>query len=62
MTHILLWFAVGTAYLLSMALICRCMNLGDRKHVKVVPSQINGRRWTDRTFTPPAYSTSEIQG
>ena len=44
MMYVVLWFLIGAAYLLSMILICRCMNLGDKKYVKVVPSQINRRQ------------------
>jgi hypothetical protein len=44
MIYVALWFAIGGAYLLSMILICRCMNLGDKKYVKVIPSQIDRRR------------------
>jgi hypothetical protein len=44
MIYVVLWFAISAAYLLSMLLVCRCMNLGDKKYVKVIPSQINRRR------------------
>ncbi len=38
MTHVILWVVIGTAYLLSMILICKCVSLSDKKHVEITPS------------------------
>ncbi len=35
MTHVILWVVIGTAYLLSMILICKCVSHSDKKYVEV---------------------------
>jgi hypothetical protein len=47
MSHIVLWLVIVVAYFCLVVLICKCMNLGDRKYKKVTPA-MNRRRWTGR--------------
>jgi hypothetical protein len=47
MMHVLLWFVIVAAYFLSIVLICKCLNLVNRRHTKST-SPMNERPWTDR--------------
>ena len=47
MSSIALWLVVAATYFCLLVLICKCMNLGDRKYEKVTLST-NRHRWTRR--------------
>jgi hypothetical protein len=57
MTHIILWLVIVVAYLCSVVLTCKCMNLGDRKYEKVTPPMNRARR-TDMVVP----GTTELPG
>jgi len=44
MTHVIFWVVIGTAYLLSMILVCKCVSLADKKYVEVAHSPADARR------------------